>query len=157
MMDNILIVFYIALGTLGFGLLFNIRGIKLICGTLLGAVVQIVFMVVSHFIASSFLVYLLAALTGAVISEVLAVALKCPATVFRILSILPLVPGGGLYKTMSYALSKNYDMFSSEGLNTLKISFALAFGILIVTVIVKAYRHVKADILKRRKLKKVKV
>jgi len=155
MTGNILSVIYAILGTLAFGIIFNVRKLKLISGALLGGFIQALFVVFDYFLDSTFLTYFFAAFIGAMIGEILAVLLKCPATIFIIISIFPLVPGSRLYKTMTYALSRDRGAFILEGIDTLKISFSIAFGILIVLVTVRSYRHIRANIQKNReKLKK---
>ena len=57
---------------------------------------------------------LVATLVLALLSEVLSRVLKAPATIFLIVGIIPLVPGGGLYYTMYYLVNSDLDLFLRE-------------------------------------------
>ena len=48
---------------------------------------------------------LIAAITAALFAEIVARKMKTPATVFIIVGILPMVPGGGIYYTMEYCIA----------------------------------------------------
>ncbi|WP_455582190.1 threonine/serine exporter family protein [Dysosmobacter sp.] len=71
------------------------------------------------------------------LAEILARVLKAPATIFLVIGIIPLVPGGGLYYTMDYLINQNYPMFSQVGLQTAAIAAAIAVGASMVTSIVR--------------------
>ena len=72
---------------------------------------------------------LVATLVVALLSEVLARVLKAPATIFLIVGIIPLVPGGGLYYTMYYLVNSDLDLFLREGLQTGACAGAIAVGV----------------------------
>ena len=76
---------------------------------------------------------LVATLVVALLSEVLARVLKAPATIFLIVGIIPLVPGGGLYYTMDYLISGDLDLFLREGLQTGACAGAIAVGVSMVS------------------------
>ena len=78
-----------------------------------------------------------ATIVVSVLSEVLARVLKAPATIFLIIGIIPLVPGGGLYYTMDYLINGDYPMFSQVGLQTASTAAAIAVGASLVTSIVR--------------------
>ena len=73
------------------------------------------------------------------LAELLARLLKAPATIFLVIGIIPLVPGGGLYYTMDYLLNKNFPMFSQVGLQTASIAAAIAVGASMVTSMVRMF------------------
>ena len=77
--------------------------------------------------------YLIAASLVTVYAEVLARATKTPSTTFLIAAIIPLVPGSGLYYTMSYAITGSWDKFIDTGIHTLALSAALAAGIMVAS------------------------
>jgi len=74
-------------------------------------------------------------------AEVLARWLKTPTTTFIIVSLIPLIPGSGLYYTMANALSGNSDGFLEKGIYTLELSLALALGIILVTSCVRRIKY----------------
>ena len=59
--------------------------------------------------------------------------LKSPTTTYLVPAIIPLIPGSGLYYTMNYAVRGEWDEFSARGLLTLKLTLALAAGIIVIT------------------------
>lgn len=81
--------------------------------------------------------YLAGALAVAAFSEILRLFWHTPATVFLIPGLLPLVPGGGMFKTMRAAVQG----LSSEALSllytTLLAAGAIALGIALVSGVVK--------------------
>ena len=53
-----------------------------------------------------------------VYSEMMARLVRCPATGYLLVSLLPLVPGGGIYYTMSYCVNGEREMFLQTLLTT---------------------------------------
>ena len=83
--------------------------------------------------------YFAAALVISVYSEIMARVHKSPVTLYLICSLLPLVPGGGIYYTMEYCINGNTDAFLQTGLHTMAIAGVLALGILLVSSIVRLW------------------
>ena len=54
-----------------------------------------------------FISCMIAAAAGTIISEIFARTLKAPATIFLVIAILPLVPGGSLFYATFYAVTKD--------------------------------------------------
>ena len=73
--------------------------------------------------------YFFATLLIAVCCEVCARIMKRVATLFITSSLIPLVPGVGLYRTIRYILEAHYDQALSEGTSTLMGICAIALGI----------------------------
>ena len=67
---------------------------------------------------------LLAAVAVALFAEFISRVMKTPSTIFIIVGILPMVPGGGIYYTMEYCIQGNTEMFISKGLQTLAVAGA---------------------------------
>ena len=84
---------------------------------------------------AAFLSNLLAAAFSVFYAEALARLLKTPATLFLTTAILPLVPGGSLYETMSHAVRGEMELVRSCGNATLSTALAIAVGISIVLAI----------------------
>lgn len=125
-------------GTLGFGFLFNIRGRKLMFAALGGMFAWGLFLVLGFFMDSEPLRYFIVAVCSTVYSEILARALKTPASTFSIISLIPLVPGGALYDATTMALARNTE-FLDRAVHTVELSVALSLGIVIVTA---ASKHI---------------
>ena len=136
------------LGTLGFGVLFNIRGRKLLFGSLGGLISWALYIIFSLFIPSEILVYLLVSIATSIYSEIMAIILKTPTTTFLIISLIPLIPGGSLYYALSHAFSGDLDSFVTRALYTFQLASALSIGIILVLSVnrsIKKYRRAKSE------------
>lgn len=121
------------LGTLGFNILFNIRGRKLLFATLGGLISWSVFLLLEPALPSEALRYFVSAAVITVYGEVLARLEKTPTTTFLVPSIIPLIPGSALYYTMNHALGEQWSQFAEQAFYTLQLALSLAVGIIAVT------------------------
>lgn len=135
------------IGTLGFTLLFNIRGKRLVFTALGGFLSWTLFVLLSKFIENDALNYFLVALTVSLYAEIMARILKSPSTTFITASLIPLIPGGSLYYAMANALSSNRESFIEKGIDTLQLASALALGIIVAIASTK----IISDALQKRK------
>lgn len=119
-------------GTLGFSVLFNVRGAKLFWATLGGGLSWGVYLILAPWFPSEMLRYFLAAALVAVYAEILARVLKTPTATFLIPSMIPCIPGGSLYETMRYALNRQWSACLSQAVYTLSLALGLALGIIAV-------------------------
>jgi uncharacterized membrane protein YjjB (DUF3815 family) len=90
--------------------------------------------------------FFLAALALSAYAEGCARIQKAPVTVFQIVAILPLVPGGGIYRTMEYAINGNTADFLETGLHTLAIAGSLSIGVLLVSTVVRLSGNIRLRI-----------
>ena len=81
--------------------------------------------------------YFVATIAVSALAEILARVLKAPATIFLVIGIIPLVPGGGLYYTMDYLINGDFAMFTAKGLQTAAAAGAIAAGASMVTSLVR--------------------
>ena len=125
------------LGTLGFNLLFHIRGKKLVLATLGGVISWAVFLALEPLLPGEAVRYFLAAAVVTAYGEILARVDKTPTTTFLVPSIIPLIPGSALYYTMNYALNKQWSQFAGQAFYTVQLALALAVGIIAVTTAVR--------------------
>jgi uncharacterized membrane protein YjjB (DUF3815 family) len=125
------------LGTLGFNLLFHIRGKKLVLATLGGVISWTVFLILESLLPGEAVRYFLSAAMVTVYGEILARVEKTPTTTFLVPSIIPLIPGSALYYTMNYALNKQWSQFAGQAFYTVQLALALAVGIIAVTTLVR--------------------
>ena len=135
------------LGSLGFSILFNIRGRKLWVASLGGLISWTIFLLLKPVFQGEASRYFFAAAAVTVYSEVFARVLKTPTTTFLVSSIVPLIPGGSLYYTMNYALNEQWDLFVQKAFSTLELALALAVGIIAITTLTRMQTAL------RRKLK----
>ena len=120
------------LSSFGFSLLFGLRKRYLITASLGGLLATGVYLLAQFWTGNLFVSNLLAAAASVLYAELLAHLLKCPATLFVTPAILPLVPGGSLYYTMSHAVQGDMTRAKQFGMNTLQAALAIAVGISIV-------------------------
>lgn len=124
-------------GTLGFGFLFNIRHKKLFWAAFGGMISWALFLALGLFIENEAIRYFIVSVCSTGYAEVMARVLKTPASTFSITVLIPLVPGGAMYYTTTYALSGASDLFINKAIYTLELSVALSLGIVLVTAIAK--------------------
>ena len=122
-------------GTVGFSALFGApRRYYLYCG-LAGMAGWAVYLLVamSHSVVGA---AFFAALAVAAISHIMAKICRCPVTVFLICGIIPLVPGGGIFWTAYYIVTEQLRMAASTGFVALKVTIAIAGGIILASGII---------------------
>lgn len=73
--------------------------------------------------------YFVGALVVAILSEVLALVQKKPATIYLVPGLLPLVPGGGMFETMEATVEGNLQEALLLGFSTLTSAGAIALAI----------------------------
>lgn len=122
--------------SLAFALLFNVRGKKILPAGLGGLVAWGVYLAVKPYIATDVARYFIASMALTFYGEIFARIMKSPATVFVVCSAIPLFPGGGLYKTMQYAVAGELENFTRQGTYTLLLALAIAAGMLCTMTIV---------------------
>ena len=125
------------LGTLGFNILFNIRGKKLVLATLGGVISWSTFLALGPILPGEAIRYFLSAVVITVYGEILARLEKTPTTTFLVPSIVPLIPGSALYYTMNYALNKQWSAFAQQAFYTIQLALCLAVGIIAVTTVTR--------------------
>lgn len=125
------------LGSLGFSILFHIRGKKLIIASLGGLMSWSVFLVLAPVLPSEAMRYFFAASAVTVYAEVFARIIKTPTTTFLVPSLIPLIPGGALYYTMNYALNEQWPAFAAKAVDTLGLAFSLSLGMIAVTTLTR--------------------
>lgn len=132
--------------SLGFGVLFNIRGNKLFLAGIGGSIGGGVYSYILYQGYSEMIAMFLASMAFSLYSEVIARVIKTPVTVFIICALIPLVPGGGMYRTMLQAIQGHAFEALSLGLNTLSIAGILVLGILIVSTMMRAFYKTKKQV-----------
>ncbi len=123
------------IGSLGFGILFNVRGKRLVVAALGGLVAWALYLVLGFILPDEAVRYFIVSAALALYSEIMARLLKTPTTTFLMTSLIPLIPGGGLYYTMTNAFTGEMEGFLSRGIVTLSLAVALALGVIVVTVV----------------------
>lgn len=135
-MIEILLGSFIA--SLGFGILFNIKGRNLILAAIGGSIGGVVYQLCHNYGFSDLSAMFVASICFSLYSEILARIAHTPVTTFIICALIPLVPGGGMYRTMLAAIQGEIMKALTLGLETISIAGALVLGLLSVSTIMKA-------------------
>lgn len=147
-MMNLLYAFVTSfIACFAFCFILNVRDRIAFFAPLGGALCWVVYQFLMPF-APMMVCYFAATVALSLYAELLARLLKTPVTSFLLIGLLPLVPGGGIYYTMEYALSGEFSAFLAKLLETISIAGCLALGVLVVSTIVRFSRLVKKHSLK---------
>lgn len=145
----ILECFYAFMATLGFSIILHVRGSNVFFASLGGALGWAVYYLGKEH-ASEVLAYFLAALAVTLFSEIMAVVRKTLSTTFLIPGIIPLVPGGAVYRAMAAWLHSSDSSFFDLGTYALYVAGSMAIGILLGTVLGRMQRAARRNWKKMR-------
>lgn len=116
-------------GTVAFGIMFRVPAKHLPSAGLTASIVWFVYLIAFEMIGSVAAAILCSALAAAVIARSFAVIFHCPATIFLVAGIFPLVPGAGIYNTVYAAITADYISALALFLDAFKNAFAIAIAI----------------------------
>ena len=116
----------------GFVIVFNIHGYGNLLCALGGGLTWAVYCLVQHLGGAELLCYFVSTVFAAAFAEVMARVRKYPAISYLITSLLPLIPGAGVYYSAQQAMQGNSAGFVSYSTHTLAIAGVMAVGILLV-------------------------
>lgn len=131
------------IATLGFGVMFNIRGRKLIASAFGGALGYVIYSVCVQANLGEPLAMFIASGAFTIYGEILARRLKAPVTLFIVCALIILVPGGGMYRTMLAIIQGNLNNAVQIGLSSLASAGSLALGTIFVSSLTKALNTIK--------------
>ena len=121
------------LGCIGFAIIFNIHGPGILICALGGCIAWTAYLITADLTGSVFYSNLVGGLVASFYAEIMARIRKFPAIAYLVVSIFPLIPGAGVYYTMSYAVHNDMAMFASKGMETAAVAGAIALGIVLVS------------------------
>ena len=124
-------------GCVGFSILFNIHGPGGLLCALGGVLTWGVYLLTVYLTKNDIAAYFWATIFASLYAEIMARIRKYPAISYLVVSAFPLIPGAGVYYTMTHAVSGNMDLFVSQGMHTLAIASAMAVGILLTSTLVR--------------------
>jgi uncharacterized membrane protein YjjB (DUF3815 family) len=139
-LDTLISVLSALVGTFGFGVLFCMKGRKLLFASLGGMFAWFLYLLLFELIAREILCYLIVSTMLSLYSEFMARWLKTPATPFAVMTLIPLIPGGSLYYSIDFAVSGNWESFAAKAAHTAGLAAALSVGIVLVHTVC---RHIK--------------
>ena len=135
MMQHVIQTLMGALGAVGFAILFNVRGKRLILFFLGGALDWAVYLICTQNGCSMFVGLLFATMTAAISSEILARIIRTPVLLSLVPMLIPLIPGGDLYRSMDGLIQGDSECFLHHGSNAITAAGAICLGIICVTAI----------------------
>lgn len=134
--------------TVFFAVLFRVPWKAVFPSALVGAAGYVLYEVTAPALGSDMAGYFMGALLTAVCSEVLARVLRMPATVFAVTTIIPLVPGIGMYDTMLDLVQSQNAKAAATGaatiLDIVAIAMAMVLTAIFTRVITSAVRYARA-------------
>ena len=138
-------------GTLGFGLMFDMhgRGVPL---ALLGSVIS--WLVCSLLMRAGLhepSCYLVASAASSFYAEILARVRKFPATSYLLCALVPLIPGAGIYYTMDFIRRGMTAEAYSKGIATAAIAGCMAIGVLLISTVFRMWGEWKKSVKERKK------
>ena len=132
------------IGCIGFAIYFNVHSWGVLLTSLGGLLTWAAYLVAAYFGCGIVGANFWAAVVAAIFSEIMARVRKYPALSYLVVSIFPLLPGAGIYYTMTYILQSNTDAAWAKGMETASVAGIMAVGILLVSTAVRAIYTIKA-------------
>lgn len=121
-------------GSLGFALLFNLRGPWLFFTALGGSLSWCIYLFCGSFTIHYERQYFAAAFFLGIYSEIMARKTKSPSTLYLAVGMIPLIPGAALYYMMHNAIETNFNLFFDRALEAVITGGAIASGIITAMV-----------------------
>ncbi len=104
-----------------------------------GAVAWTAYLIIKDIGGSSMAAAFISTLCLALLCHILARVVKAPVTVFLIPGILPVVPGGSIYRTVYYIIGNDFSMSVHYLIETLQIAGAMALAVFIMDSVFQAF------------------
>ncbi|MDS0526365.1 threonine/serine exporter family protein [Clostridium sp. SHJSY1] len=131
------------IASMGFGIIFNIKGKKLLFASLGGGVSWFFYTLGLRLGFSDIFSLFISSIFFSIYSEIFARILKTPVTTLVICCLIPLVPGAGMYNTMYEVITGNIPKALELAINTLSSSGTLVLGIIFVSTITRQLKELK--------------
>ena len=132
-----------AIGCMGFTFVFNAHGHGAPLCVLGSGLTWAIYLWVMSMFGNDIVANFWAAIFAGFYAEAMARVRKLPATSYLVISLLPLIPGGGIYRAVNFAVRGNMTMFANTALHTAAIAGILAVGILMASTIVRLVNQLK--------------
>lgn len=132
-------------GCIGFSFVFNLHGQGAPLCTIGGGLTWSVYLMITAWGGNDFTANFWAALFAGFFAEAMARIRKRPAIGYLVISLLPLIPGGGIYRSVNFAVRGNMGMFANTALHTAAVAGILAVGILMASTSVRLVNLLKAQ------------
>ena len=126
-------------GCCGFCILFNVHGRGMVLCVAGGVAAWMLYLLWRALGFDVYAANLFAAVFAALYAEVMARVRKCPSMPYLVITILPLLPGAGIYYTMSLGLNGSTQLALQRGFATAGIAGSIAAAILLVSSVVRLF------------------
>ncbi len=124
---------------IGFCILFNIHGKGTILCALGGGLTWALFRLADQWGLELIAAYFVATLFAALYAEIMARIRKYPAISYLVVSIIPLLPGAGVYRSTASILVGDMAGATNNSMQTVSIAGAIAVGILIISTLARLW------------------
>ena len=122
------------LGSVGFSIIFKLRRNLVFPASIGGLLGWFFYRIFLNCTGDIFISALLASAITALYSQILSRIFKAPATLFIVPAVVPMIPGGGLYYTMSSMVQHQWHLSLKYGLSTLYFGLGIAGGLSLTLV-----------------------
>ncbi|GEM_PF-1727896 len=148
-MDTVVAIITASLSSVGFGIVFNLRGKLLFMTSIGGFVCWCSYLLVQFLLVeeSIFIPCLVATIVGIAYTDIISRRFKTPMMVLFLPVLVPLFPGGSLYYTFYYFCQSDWPMTFSYAAKTFISVFAIAMGVTAIKLgkdTVKTIKHKSA-------------
>lgn len=127
---------YAAIACLGFCGVFEVHRLKFVLASCFaGGAAWGIYLLTAN--CSQMVRYLIATIACALLAEIFARIFRAPATLFLLVGIIPMVPGGGLYYTMEALLNGDRVLCAELGIQTAAAATAIAVGVSLVSSLMR--------------------
>lgn len=133
-MEHVIQLLSAAVGTLAFAMFFNIHGQKLLIATIGGFIAWGTYLLAEYFSGDPYFSGFMASVISTIFAELMARLFKTPVTVFLVPTVISLIPGAALYRSMNALMQKDYAGFRAESFYTLLFAASMAAGITLTTI-----------------------
>ncbi len=123
----------------GFVIVFNVHGHGNLLCALGGAITWAAYCIALALGCQPLLCCFVATCVAAAFSEIMARVRKYPAISYLVISIVPLIPGAGVYYAVQQMIRGNMELAAEHGLNALATAGVMAAGILVVSSTVRMW------------------
>ena len=122
--------------SIGFCILFNIHGPGMILCAGGAVLTWCMYSLCLNTGCGDVMAYFWATIIAAAYAEVMARIRKYPVISYLVVSVFPLIPGAGVYYTMSHAVRGDMVSFADQGTHTIAVAAMMAVGMLLVSTTV---------------------
>ena len=135
---------YSFIGTLGFAIFMHAPKRAWLPASAIGGVAYLVYWALQEFGVNEPMAIFIGALLGSILGQYLARRMKMIATIFVLLSMIPLVPGLGLYRCMQFLAQEMYGAGADAGVRAMVDIVMIALGLAVGNFIFRVMRPNKA-------------